>query len=182
MTFTHAAHPGARIIHASAVLLGAEGVLLRGDPGCGKSTLGDALCDHWAQRGIYARHIADDQVHVWPLNARLIAAPPAALAGLWERAGTGIVPVPCQPRAVICLVCDLVEAGQMARMPENEAHQTRIAGIALPLLTVQARALAPAILQISTCLDARGAYSRGNPVVLAQGGPGGEAVDRQGME
>ena len=75
-------------VHASAVLLGERGVLIRGAAGSGKSSLllgllTDAAASTWL--------IADDRVMLTPANGRLIAAVPPVLAGLLEIRGQGIV-------------------------------------------------------------------------------------------
>ena len=75
---------GARLrsIHASAVLVGARAVLIRGPSGSGKSRLALALL-HAARQGLlpFARLVADDRAHVEAAHGRLLVRPAPALAG-----------------------------------------------------------------------------------------------------
>ena len=124
-------------IHASAVLVGARAVLIRGDSGAGKSRLAFALL-----RGAQAQHlpfrrlVGDDRVHLEPLHDRLLVRPAPALAGLIELRGLGIRQLPFEPVAVVGLVVDL--AAGAARLPDSSNLQTVIAGIRLPRLAVAA--------------------------------------------
>jgi HPr kinase/phosphorylase len=123
-------------IHASAVLVGARAVLIRGPSGSGKSRLALALLQA-AERGElrFARLVADDRAHVEAANGRLIVRPAAALAGLIEVRGLGIRRVPHEPLAVVGLLIDLgqVHAG---RMPDTPDTEDRIEGVTLPRLAV----------------------------------------------
>ena len=72
-------------VHATAVLVGADGVLIRGESGSGKSALALALIE----RG--ARLIADDRLTLSGCHGRIVATAPGATAGLIELRGRGIV-------------------------------------------------------------------------------------------
>ena len=77
-------------VHASAVLIGARAVLIRGPSAAGKSRL--ALCLLLAaQSGLlpFARLVGDDRLHLEVHHERLLVRPPAALAGLIEVRGLG---------------------------------------------------------------------------------------------
>lgn len=121
-------------IHASAVLVGARAVLVRGPSGAGKSRLVLAVL-HAAAAGrlAFARLVADDRVHVEAVNGRVIARPPAALAGLLEVRGIGIVRLPFEAAAAVSLVVDLGVAGA-PRLPDP--GRTEVAGVTLPRLAV----------------------------------------------
>jgi HPr kinase/phosphorylase len=123
-------------IHASVVLVGARAILIRGPTGSGKSRLVLNLIQS-ASHGplIFARLVADDRVHVQAAHDRLIARPPAALAGLLEVRGLGIVQLPYEPIAVVSWVVDLDAATPM-RMPEGAAARTVMAGVTLRRLAV----------------------------------------------
>jgi HPr kinase/phosphorylase len=123
-------------IHASVVLVGARAVLIRGPAGTGKSRLVLNLIQA-ASHGplIFARLVADDRVHVEASHGRLIARPPAALAGLLEVRGLGIRELPYEPMAAVSWVVDL-EAAASLRMPEGAATQAIIEGVPLPRLAV----------------------------------------------
>jgi HPr kinase/phosphorylase len=79
--------------------------------------------------------VADDRVHVEACHRRLIARPPAALAGLLEVRGLGIRQLPYEPVAAVSWIVDLGAATSM-RMPEGAAAQAIIEGVPLPRLAV----------------------------------------------
>lgn len=126
-------------IHASAVLIGAKAVLIRGASGSGKSLLASALIQA-AQNSPrcalpFARLVGDDRVHVEASGGRLLVRPAPALAGLIEIRGLGIRRLPYETVAVVSLVVDLA-ATDAARFPAGEAAQTAISGVSLPRLAV----------------------------------------------
>lgn len=125
-------------IHASAVLVGAKAVLIRGASGSGKSRLVLALLQA-AQAGRLrlARLVADDRAAVEAVNGRLLVRPPPAIAGLLELHGAGIHQVEAEPVAAVGWVVDLA-AEDAARLPEKAAQEAVIAGIRLPRLAVAA--------------------------------------------
>jgi HPr kinase/phosphorylase len=123
-------------IHASAVLVGARAVLVRGPAGSGKSRLVLNLIQAAAGgQLVFARLVADDRVHVQAVQNRLIARPPATLAGLLEVRGLGIQQLPYEPMALISWVIDL-NAMESPRMPDAAKAQTAVAGVTLPRLAV----------------------------------------------
>ena len=125
-------------IHASAVLIGARAVLIRGPAGSGKSRLALALLEaEHRGRLPFVRLVADDRVQVGAEHGRLLARSVPALAGLIEVRGLGIRRVPYEPLAVIGLVVDLGEA-KAIRLPDLASQQAEIAGISLPRLAVAA--------------------------------------------
>ncbi|MFL4983414.1 MAG: HPr kinase/phosphorylase, partial [Xanthobacteraceae bacterium] len=95
-------------IHASAVLVGARAILIRGAAGSGKSRLALALIEA-AETGLlrFARLVADDRTHVQAVHGRLLARPAEMLAGLIEVRGLGVRRLPFEPLAVVGLVVDL---------------------------------------------------------------------------
>jgi serine kinase of HPr protein (carbohydrate metabolism regulator) len=117
-------------LHATAVALSGSAVLLRGPSGSGKSDLALRLI------GAGARLVADDRVELRADGGRLLAEPPAALRGLLEVRGVGIVEVPWTAPVPVALVCDLVSADAVERLPEPEAET--LAGIALPRVRLHA--------------------------------------------
>lgn len=118
-------------IHASAVLVGAGAVLIRGPAGSGKSrTVMQMLTAAQAGRFKFARLVADDRVLLSVAHGRLIARPPPELAGLIEVRGFGIRRIAYEPAAVVSLVLDLADA-QAQRMPEPGEARTVIAGVTL---------------------------------------------------
>lgn len=129
-------------IHASAVLVGAKAVLIRGRAGAGKSRLAWDLLEA-AQQGTlpFARLVGDDRVHLEGHASRLLVRPAATLAGLLEMRGLGIRRLPYEPVAAVGLVVDL-GAQDAARQPEPEAGGILISGVSLPRLPVAAGAAA----------------------------------------
>lgn len=119
-------------VHANAVLVGADGVLIRGRPGAGKSALTRALIATATAEGRFARLVADDRVALSVSGGRLVARPPAALAGICERRGRGLEAVAHEPAAVVRLVVDLVAVEAAERMPAADALVTEILGVRLP--------------------------------------------------
>lgn len=127
-------------IHASAVLVGAKAVLIRGPSGSGKSKLA------WDLIGAlpFARLVGDDRVYVEASNARLLVRAAEHLAGLLEVRGLGIRELPYETMAMVGLVADLA-AEDAARMPEPGT--VTIDGVALPRLAVASGAAAlPVVL------------------------------------
>lgn len=125
-------------LHASAVLIGPQALLITGPSGAGKSRLAFALID-LARIGRlpFARLVGDDRVRVEAAHGRLLARPAAVLAGLIEVRGLGLRRLPYEPVAVVGGVVELaaIDAG---RLPEPESTQTVIAGVRLPRLAVAA--------------------------------------------
>jgi serine kinase of HPr protein (carbohydrate metabolism regulator) len=118
------------IVHGTAVLAGAHGVLIRGPSGSGKSTLAYALL----ARG--GRLVADDRVHLSARDGRIIAAAVAPVAGLLELRGRGIMPVPHERSAVIRLIVDIVSETALERLPDRDQLTTTIQDVAIPRQSV----------------------------------------------
>jgi HPr kinase/phosphorylase len=123
-------------IHASAVLVGARAVLIRGPAGSGKSRLALALIEA-ARAGAlpFARLVADDRAHVAAVNGRVLVRPPEILAGLIEVRGLGVRRLPYEPLAVLGWLVDLA-AEDAERLPDGATITGEIAGVALPRLAV----------------------------------------------
>jgi serine kinase of HPr protein (carbohydrate metabolism regulator) len=118
-------------VHASAVLVGESGVLIRGPSGSGKSALAAALIE----RGP-AWLVADDRVILTAAHGRLVAAVPPSLAGLAELRGQGIWRRPHVSPVVIRLVVDLQPLPAMSRLPEEEDETAVLEAVALPRLAI----------------------------------------------
>lgn len=110
-------------LHATAVAIGGQGVLLLGPPGSGKSDLALRLID----RG--ALLIADDRVIVAPGDPALLSAP-QTIAGLIEVRGLGLVQMPFVFAVPAALAVDLSAAP--ARMPLPA--RIPIGDVAIPLI------------------------------------------------
>jgi HPr kinase/phosphorylase len=123
-------------VHASAVLVGARAVLIRGPAGAGKSRLALALI-HAAQAGAlpFARLVADDRAHLEGINGRVLVRPADRLAGLIEVRGLGLRRLPFEPVALVGRVVDLA-AADSERLPSPAGRTAVVEGISLPRLAV----------------------------------------------
>jgi HPr kinase/phosphorylase len=136
-------------VHASAVLVGARAVLIRGPSGSGKSRLAFALLQAAKSGALrFARLVGDDRVHVDAVGGRLRVRPAAALRGLIEMRGVGILEMPYEASALVGLVVDLA-ATDAERLPQPEQRKALIEGLPLPRLAVAPSAEAlPAVLAL----------------------------------
>jgi serine kinase of HPr protein (carbohydrate metabolism regulator) len=125
-------------IHASAVLVGARAVLIRGPSGSGKSRLALQLLQA-AHAGHlpFARLVADDRAYVEAINGQLLVRPASTLAGLLEIRGSGIHKLEHEAVAAVGWIVDLT-AEDAARLPEEVAQTATIEGVSLPRLAVAA--------------------------------------------
>lgn len=117
-------------LHAGCILLGEAGILIRGASGSGKSSLARRLVAGRLVRGGFAAFVADDRVILTRRHGRLVARPHAAIAGLAEHRGLGILPVPHEEAAVVTLVVDLTEE-PAPRMPSRDMLETSLLGVAI---------------------------------------------------
>jgi len=102
-------------IHASCVALGAQGVLLLGRPGAGKSDVALRLIDQGAQL------VADDRTILFTRRGGLYGKSPDSIRGLLEIRGLGIVKMPSRANVKIALVVKLGRAD--ARLPVHHRFQ-----------------------------------------------------------
>ncbi len=124
-------------LHASAVVVGEAGVVIRGPSGAGKSTLALALIDEARMQGRYGALIADDRVRLEAANGRLIARCIPGFEGMIESRGEGIVRRPHEPAAVATLIVDLSPKGDAPpRFPEEQAESVEILNVNLPRMAV----------------------------------------------
>jgi serine kinase of HPr protein (carbohydrate metabolism regulator) len=119
-------------VHATAVLVGSDGVLIRGESGAGKSALALTLIEAGG------RLIADDRLTLSACNDRLVATALGTTLGLIELRGRGVIRVPHERSAVIRLVADIVDDEELERMPEDHQLTASVLGIQLPRQPVPA--------------------------------------------
>jgi serine kinase of HPr protein (carbohydrate metabolism regulator) len=141
-------------VHATCILIDDDGVLLRGPSGAGKSSLARALVAAATSAGRFAAFVADDRVILEAAGGRIVARAPAALAGLAEHHGIGIVGVDHEAAAVVRLVVDLVPAETMQRMPEPAGTRVELAGVAVARIAVPARSAGVAGALVTAALAA----------------------------
>lgn len=144
-------------IHASAVLVGARALLIRGPAGAGKSRLVLLLLEAAARGQItFARLVADDRVRLSRTPSGLLAHPPEALAGLIEVRGLGIRRLPYESAALIGWVVDLVAGAE--RLP-SEGASCAIRGVTLPRFA------------FPSCIDALPVLLAALPIKMVRGEP-----------
>ena len=116
-------------IHATGLVLGTTGIILRGPSGAGKSLLAIELIDEWELRGQEARLVSDDRIDVEATRTGLVMHAPKAIEGLIELRGRGIVSRPFVAKAPLHLVVDMVDT--LERMVEEDALVTEIEGVTI---------------------------------------------------
>lgn len=94
-------------VHASAVVVGEAGILIRGAPGTGKSELAAHIVFEARCRGHFARLVGDDRILMANAGGRILLRPHPGIAGLIEKRWEGIVAVPCEPAVILRCVVDL---------------------------------------------------------------------------
>jgi HPr kinase/phosphorylase len=141
-------------IHASCVAIGAQGVLLVGKSGTGKSDLALRLIDAGA------RLVADDRSILFVAKGALHARAPESIKGLLEIRGLGIVSVPVRRIAKIALVVRL--GGEDARLPGPRLYHipAPLKGAkAVPEIALDARfASTPAKIRMALAAFSRGLF------------------------
>lgn len=130
-------------LHASAVVIGEAGVLIRGPSGAGKSSLAFALITAAENTGFFARLVGDDRIGIECRSGRLIAYGHSKILGKIERRGQGIIEMPFLPAAVVRLVIGLAGKDEaLPRYPEPDHDHIELAGVTLPFFPVRQDAAA----------------------------------------
>lgn len=140
-----------RNAHASCVVLGSKGVVIRGRSGAGKTTLALALIEACRGRGQFARLVADDQIWLEVRNGRVVAVAPDAIAGLVEIIGVGPSAVAFEAGSVVDLIVDLVETAEAARYQDEAACSFE--GVRIRHLNVPERQVVCAVRAVLSRLD-----------------------------
>jgi len=123
-------------LSANALALGEAGLLIRGEPGAGKSGLTHALLSHARGTGRFGRLVGDDRIEIESCNGRLIARCHAAIRGMIELRSQGIVTLPFEPAVVVSHVIDLLPPAEVLRYPETGGLEVQICGAKLPRLAL----------------------------------------------
>lgn len=111
-------------VHASAIAVNGEGVLILGPSGSGKSTLTLQIA------ALGGTLISDDRVILRRSANTIMASAPDSIAGLIEARGIGLIRVPHHP-APIRMVVDL---GQLETRRLPPIRHTLVKEISLPLV------------------------------------------------
>jgi serine kinase of HPr protein (carbohydrate metabolism regulator) len=123
-------------IHASAVLVGERGVLIRGPSGSGKSRLAfDLILAARAGQIPATTLIGDDRVCLTAHNGRLTVQGVPELAGMIEIRGLGIRTIGFTDQAPVDLIVDL-SATDADRLPAPEALKTLVFGLEIARIPV----------------------------------------------
>ncbi len=124
-------------IHATAVVYGESGVLIRGPSGSGKSALALALLTRARDTAVFGALVGDDRVWAREVDGRLIASGSPKLAGLIERRSVGLVMAADEPAAVIGLIVELSERGRAWPRLPDEPNVVTVEGVRLPRLALE---------------------------------------------
>lgn len=127
-----ASPPRREIIHASALVIGETGLLLRGPSGSGKSALCLELIALAHARGDYGSLIADDRVVLELRAGRLLARPHPQIAGMIEARGMGLLSLPFEAGGVIHALVDLTTRFMLERVPEDSSLTATLLDAPLP--------------------------------------------------
>jgi len=128
--------PAEPTIHASAVRVGEQAILIRGPSGSGKSRLAfDLIVAGRAGQVPEAILIGDDRIHLAREGNVLVARPAENLAGRIEIRGLGIRRLPFVQEATVGIIVDL-DADDAARLPAERSLRTAIHGIEIPRIPV----------------------------------------------
>ncbi|HEX3538058.1 MAG TPA: HPr kinase/phosphatase C-terminal domain-containing protein [Stellaceae bacterium] len=135
------------LVHGTAIAIDGGAVLLRGASGAGKSDLGLRLIDAGG------RLIADDQSELHRIGDTIAVRAPAAISGLIEVRGLGILRLDTATDVPLLLIADLVAPQALERLPERRSET--ILGLSLPVLSV-APFEASAVAKLRLALQAIG--------------------------
>lgn len=113
-------------IHATAIAIDEQGILLRGPSGAGKSDLALRLIEQGAQL------ISDDRVELVKKGNDLLAYAPTTIEGLLEVRHVGIIRLQNLGATPIRMVVDLVPTQQLERLPEKQ--MCHLEGVDLPAI------------------------------------------------
>jgi HPr kinase/phosphorylase len=119
-------------IHASCVIWGGVGILIRGPSGSGKSRLAHFLINRTPLFGKQAQLVGDDRIILEKRGDALFALVPEPIAGLLEVRGLGLIRLPYLEECRLGLVIDLCPKEDIPRLPFPEEFRTELEGVSLP--------------------------------------------------
>lgn len=118
--------PESQVLHATCVAVQGRGLLVLGPSGSGKSSLAIRLL------ALGALLVSDDRTRVEATGGRLMAScPSAAISGLIEARGVGLLQAPVAESVEVALVVDL---GQPEDQRLPPFRRVTILGCELPLV------------------------------------------------
>jgi len=127
---------GSASIHATAVITGDRGILIRGPSGSGKSRLAlDLILAGQARQIPPTLLVGDDRVRLTVNGANLIVTGVPELAGKIEIRGLGIRSIGFALQAPVAVVVDL-DAADAERLPTPQALKTTVSGLEIPRIPV----------------------------------------------
>jgi HPr kinase/phosphorylase len=125
-------------VHATAVSISGDAILIRGEPGAGKSTLAMELIEMpgsgLGDGILHASLISDDQTNLTVEGGSIWCSAPSTLLGLLEVRGLGILRVKPAETAALRLIIDLVCADEAPRFPEVNDEKLVLLGIPVRLV------------------------------------------------
>ncbi|EGP09776.1 HPr kinase [Bradyrhizobiaceae bacterium SG-6C] len=127
---------GQASVHATAVVSGDRGILIRGPSGSGKSRLAlELILAGQAGQIPPTLLVGDDRVRLTVHDASLIVAGVPELSGKIEIRGLGIRSINHAGQAPVAVVVDL-EAADAERLPPLQALKTTVSGVEIPRIPV----------------------------------------------
>jgi HPr kinase/phosphorylase len=123
-------------LHASCVVVGEAGILIRGPSASGKSRLAWEIVVQGERGGRFARLVGDDRVRVENRNGRVVAHAVASVAGKIEVRGMGLLTLPYEKAVILRWVVDLVE--DPPRLPEPAERAATLCGVSLARIEARA--------------------------------------------
>lgn len=132
-----------RYVHANALVVNGQGILIRGASKSGKSSLTLALIAAAERAGQSASLVGDDRIGLRVSDGALIASGHPRIAGMIEVRGMGIAQHSFTGEARIVLVVDLIEA----EPPGGDDGFTTVENVALRHLRLAARDVDEKMLQ-----------------------------------
>jgi len=117
--------------HASCVVIGEAGILIRGPSGSGKSLLAWDLIWEAERAGRFARLVGDDRVRLANRNGRIVASAVPAIAGKLEVRGSGVLTIPYESSAIVRVVVDCLTE-RPDRLPVPADRMLSLCGVSLP--------------------------------------------------
>jgi HPr kinase/phosphorylase len=129
----------ADVLHATSVAVDGKGLLIIGPSGSGKSSLALQMI------GLGAMLIADDQTETHLRDGHVYLRSPAAIIGVIEARGIGLMNAPTVPSAPLHLIVDLAQ-NEAERLPER--HDMMILGQRIGLVFATKHAHFPVALML----------------------------------